>query len=210
MKKIAIVGAGGMAKEVAFLIDDINRKKKEWNPLGFIDEKVGKNNGKYKVFNNNDWLEKTKDEIYIVFGIGNPGLVKKLVIKFSENKNLKYPTLIHPNVIGDWDRITIGEGNVICAGNIFTTDIQIGEFNVFNLDCTIGHDAVIGNYNVINPSVNISGGVQLNNEILVGTGCQILQYLKVIDKTIIGAGAVVTKNIEESGVYVGSPAKRIK
>ena len=210
MKNIAIVGSGGFAKEVAFLIEDINKKNEEWNILGFIDEKVGEFNGKYKVYQNDEWVTKTNDDIHIVFGLGNPSVVSKLVKLYSINPNIKYPTLIHPNVIGDWDRITIGEGNIICAGNIFTTDIHIGAFNVFNLDCTIGHDTVIGNYNVINPSVNISGGVQLNNEILFGTGCQILQYLKVIDKTIIGAGAVVTKNIEKSGVYVGSPAKRIK
>ena len=69
-------------------------------------------------------------------------------------------------MVGDWEQIKIGEGNIICAGNIFTTDIEIGSFNVFNLDCTVGHDTVIGSYNIINPSVNISGGVKITKEIL--------------------------------------------
>lgn len=159
MKKIVIVGSGGFAKEVAFLIDEINKLKKEWNLLGFIDTKVGTFNGKYKVYNNDDWLENTKSEIFVVFGLGDPSLIKKLVAKFKLNKNINFPTIIHPNVIGDWDHITIGEGNIICAGSIFTTDIKIGSFNVFNLDCTVGHDAVIDSFNVINPSVNISGGL---------------------------------------------------
>jgi len=210
MKNIVIIGSGGFAKEVAFLIEDINKQKAKWNFLGYIDEKVGGSNGKYKVFNNDDWLISIQEEISVVFGLGNPSLVARLVQKFRLNKKIKYPSLIHPNVIGDWDRIKIGEGNIICAGNIFTTDIQIGSFNVFNLDCTIGHDAVIGNYNVINPSVNISGGVDICNEVLLGTGSQVLQYKKITNKVIIGAGAVVTKNIEDMGVYVGSPAKKIK
>ena len=42
MKEIVIVGAGGLAKEVAFLIDQINHQKKQWNILGFIDS--NKNN----------------------------------------------------------------------------------------------------------------------------------------------------------------------
>jgi sugar O-acyltransferase (sialic acid O-acetyltransferase NeuD family) len=210
MKNIVIIGSGGFAKEVAFLIEDINHKGNEWNLLGFIDEKVGEFNGKYKVYQNDDWLFSIKEEIFVVFGIGDPALVNKLVSKFKKNDNIKFPTIIHPNVVGDWEQIIIGEGNIICAGNIFTTDIQIGSFNIFNLDSTIGHDTVIGNYNVINPSVNISGGVVLEDKILVGTGVQILQYKKIISNTIIGAGALVTKDIIESGVYVGSPIKKIK
>lgn len=210
MKKIVIVGSGGFAKEVAFLIDEINKEENEWDFLGFIDENIGEFNGKYKVFNNDDWLKNTENKIYVVFGIGDPALLKKLATNFNRNKNLTFPNLIHPNVVGDWSQISFGEGNIICAGNNFTTDIKIGSFNVFNLDCTVGHDVLIDSFNVINPSVNISGGVSLGKEILIGTGVQILQYKNITDCVIIGAGAVVTKDIVESGVYVGSPAKRIK
>jgi len=210
MKNIVIVGSGGFAKEVAFLIEDINRKEKEWIFLGFIDEKVGENNGKYKILNDDKWLENIDENIHVVFGIGNPELVRKLVNKFKDNPKIEFPNLIHPNVIGDWERISIREGNIICAGNILTTDIKIGSFNIFNLDCTVGHDTIIDNFNVINPSVNVSGGVRLKEEILLGTGAQILQYKSVTDKVIVGAGAVVTKDITQSGVYVGSPAKKIK
>jgi sugar O-acyltransferase (sialic acid O-acetyltransferase NeuD family) len=210
MKKIVIVGSGGFAKEVAFLIEDINKKKNEWNLLGYIDENIGESNGKYKVFNNDDWLETIEEKLYVVFGVGDPILTKKLADKFKSNIYLTYPNLIHPNVFGDWDKIILGKGNIICAGNIFTTDIKIGSFNVFNLCCTVGHDVTIESYNIINPSVNISGGVVLSNLILLGTGTQILQYKKIIDNVIVGAGSVVTKDVLESGVYVGSPVKMIK
>lgn len=210
MKNIVIVGSGGFAKEVAFLIEDINRDSSEWNLLGFIDDNVGEFNGKYKVLNNDEWLLSTKEEIFIVFGIGKPSLVKNLVLKFSTNSNIKFPNLIHPTVAGDWERISIGRGNIICAGNIFTTDIILGSFNIFNLDCTVGHDVLIGSFNVLNPSVNVSGGVEIENEVLVGTGSQILQYKRITSNTIIGAGSLITKDIEISGVYVGIPAKKIK
>lgn len=210
MKNIVIIGSGGFAKEVAFLIEDINKRQKQWNILGFIDEKSDDYNGKYEIFQNDEWLINTKDKISVVFGIGNNNLIEELSDKFQLNKNLDFPNLIHPNVIGDWERIEFGRGNIICAGNIFTTDIKIGSFNIFNLDCTIGHDTVIEDCNIFNPSVNISGGVNIENKVMVGTGTQILQYLKICSNTIIGAGAVVTKNITESGVYVGSPAKKIK
>ena len=38
IKDIVIVGAGGCARETAFIIEDINKENKEWNLLGFIDD----------------------------------------------------------------------------------------------------------------------------------------------------------------------------
>jgi sugar O-acyltransferase (sialic acid O-acetyltransferase NeuD family) len=209
MKKIVIVGSGGFAKEIAFLIEMINCNKLEWEIGGFIDNAINTYNGKYKINNNDSWLEKYAGEIYVVFGAGNPSLLRKFHNKFKFNKNIKFPNLIHPNAIGDWERIQIGEGNIITSGVNFTTDIKIGSFNVFNLGCTIGHDTIIGDYNVFNPLVNLSGGLIIDDEILVGTGAQILQNIKMKNNIVIGAGAVVTKDLLMSGVYTGIPAKLI-
>jgi len=213
MKDIVIFGAGGFAKEVAFLIEDINKKSTEWNILGYIVEdveKIGDSHGKYPIYQTDGWLMHLDAELHVVAGVGNPDLLSRIVKNFQENKNLIFPNLIHPSVFGDFDRIKMKEGNIICAGNIFTTDISLGSFNILNLSCTIGHDVKIGNYNVINPTVNISGGVIINDFDLVGVGTQILQYIEIGNNVVIGAGSVVTKNALEAGVYVGAPARKIK
>jgi len=213
MNDIVIVGTGGFAKETAFVIEEINKKEHFWNLLGFIasDKQLkGSTQGKYKVHNTDDWLLTTDKKVNVVFGLGDPKLISKLSNKFKVNNNLIFPNLIHPSVIGDWEKVILGKGNIICAGNIFTTDIFVGSFNVFNLSCTVGHDTEVGSCNVFNPTVNISGGVKIENNILIGTGSQLLQYMKICSDSTIGAGSVVTKNIEEPGVYVGTPARKIK
>jgi len=212
MKKIVIIGSGGFAKEVSFLIEDINKERSEWNFLGYIDKnaEIGSYSGKYEVHQHDEWLDAVDFDLHVVFGIGQPQLISKIHKRLVSNQKIKFPNLIHRNAIGDWERIELGVGNIITAGNIFTTDIKVGSFNIFNLDCTVGHDTVIGNYNVFNPSVNLSGGVHIADECLIGTGSQILQYKKVVTQTIVGAGAVVTKDLLEPGVYVGSPAKKLE
>ena len=153
---------------------------------------------------------KQRRPISLAFGIGNPTLIKKLSKLYKNHSFFEFPNLIHPNVVGDWKNISLGIGNIICAGNILTTSIKIGSFNYINLSCTIGHDCTIGDYNLINPSVNVSGGIKIGNESLLGTGSQILQYKKICNKCIVGAGSVVTKDLLNQGVYVGSPARKIK
>ncbi len=211
-KDIVIVGHGGFAKELAFLIDEINRQEATWNILGYISnncEDVGTSHGKYKIYNSDDWLKKTDANINVILGIGDPKIINAVSSKLLKNKNLTFPNIIHPEVVRDEDRVIFGAGNIVCAGAIFTTDITVGSFNVFNLNCTVGHDSKIGDCNVFNPTVNISGGVDIGNKVLVGTGAQVLQYLSVCDEVIIGAGAVVAKNVEGSGTYVGIPARKL-
>lgn len=210
MKDIVIIGAGGLAKEIAFLLEVINKHEHKWNILGYISDDIGHSNGKYKTIADDEWLCGYNKEIYVIFGLGSPTIIQKLFALYKKNGNIIFPNIIHPNATGDWERIKMGEGNIISSNNSFTTDIKIGSCNLFNLNCTLGHDSEIGSFNVINPIVNISGNVKIESSILIGTGSQILQNISIGSNSIIGAGAVVTKNIDEPGVYVGIPAKRIK
>jgi sugar O-acyltransferase (sialic acid O-acetyltransferase NeuD family) len=204
MKNIVIIGSGGFAKEVEFLIKNINRSGTIYNFLGYVENEVGMD----KIVGNDDWLLNYDKQLFVAMGIGNPSLAKKLATKFAANKKLVFPNLIHPKAIGDWENIELGRGNIICAGNIFTTDIRIGSFNIFNLSCTLGHDAIIGDFNVFNPTVNLSGGINIGNGNLIGTGSQVLQYVNIRSHITVGAGAVVTKDLVEEGTYIGIPAKK--
>ncbi|MCC7573091.1 MAG: transferase, partial [Candidatus Methanofastidiosum sp.] len=38
MKPLIIIGAGGFGREVAWLVNDINKQKREWELLGFLDD----------------------------------------------------------------------------------------------------------------------------------------------------------------------------
>lgn len=205
MNDIVIIGAGGFAKEVKFLIKEINSKNKIWNFLGYI----ANDNNLAEVIGNDEWLLTTERKIYCVIAVGSPKLLKSIYFKLRENKNIFFPNLIHPGVIMDKDTVTMEEGNIICAGNIFTSDIQIGSFNIFNLSCTIGHDSYFGSFNVINPQAVISGGVKLKSSIMLGTAAIVLQYLQIDSNITIGAGALINKDLIEEGIYVGVPAKRI-
>lgn len=209
MKNIVIIGAGGFGREVAWLIEDINKVNKEWNIVGFVDDNEslqGKNINGYKVVGNVEWL--MQQSFYVVNAIGDSIIKKRIMDKLKSSK-IKYPVLIHPSVIHS-GRVKFGEGSIICAGNIITVDIEIGKHVIVNLDCTIGHDVIIGDYTTILPSVNISGFVGIGECVSVGTGSAIIQGISIGKNTIIGAGSVVIKDVPENCTAVGSPAKVIK
>ena len=212
MKKIAIFGAGGFGREVKMLIDQINNQNKIYEFVGYFDDGVEKGkliNG-YPVLGGMKELNSYKNEpLNIVFAIGNP-ILKRKIYENVNNSNVKYPTLIHPNVLIGLDEVTIGEGSIICAGTIITVNIHIGKHVILNLCCTVGHDTNIGDYSSFMPSVNISGEVDIKACVYSGTGAKIINQLEIGENTIIGSGAVVSKSLPANCTAVGIPAKPIK
>lgn len=53
------------------------------------------------------------------------------------------------------------------------------------------------------------GCIEIGNNVFIGAKVIILPNIKVCDNVFIAAGTVVTKSIEESGVYAGVPARKI-
>lgn len=211
MKKIAIFGAGGFGREVKWLIDEINQHNQTWEFLGYYDDDFThvKNIESQFFLGGTQELNNLKEELYLVFAIGNPAVKRKIVQNIT-NQLVRFPVLIHPNVRMGTENVEVGEGSIICAGNIITVDINIGKHVILNLSCTTGHDTVIGDYASFMPAVNISGEVNIGEAVYVGTGAKIINQLTIGANTIIGAGAVVSKTLPPDCTAVGIPAKPIK
>lgn len=210
MTNIVIIGAGGFGREVQWLIERINEQEQTWNILGYVDDgmAVDTNVDGYRVLGGIDYLRSVKENVAVVCAIGSSKTRKKVISRLLEQSNITFPNLVDPSAIMS-GRIKIGQGNIICAGNILTVDIEMGDFNIINLDCTVGHDVMIDSFVTVYPSVNISGMVEVGSETELGTGTQIIQGKRIGANVIIGAGSVVVKDILEAGTYVGVPARKI-
>lgn len=211
MKEIVVIGAGGLGREIQWLIGRMNKEKKVWNFLGYIDDgiAVGTKIDDYFVLGNSEYLLQMKKKLSVVCAVANVAARKRIIEKISDNHYLEFPNLIDPSVMMS-ERIDMGKGNLICASNILTVDIQIGDFNIINWDCTIGHDVRMASYITLYPSVNISGCVTIGSFCEIGTGAQIIQGKNIVNNVIIGAGSTVVKDLRESGTYVGIPARKMK
>lgn len=211
MKKIAIIGASGLAQEVWDLINFINKENPQYEIVGFYDDAFSE---KTRIIGETDCLgpisllQDIEEELSIVFGIANRTIVSSVLNLLSRKRNFNYPNLIHPNAeLGTNTRM--GQGNVITSHCIFTISIQLGNFNFFNTNCGVGHNVVLGDFNTCMPRVQISGDVVIGNFNEFNMNASIVQGKKVGSNNKVLANSLLTKSIKDNRKYFGIPAKRI-
>lgn len=198
MKK-AIIGSGGMGRELLVQMLDNNPNEEI---IFFVDDIYTFDN--VKIFP----LSKFDSNIYeVVIAIGNSYDREKIVNYLP--KNTKYFTFIHKSV-QIFDNIEIGEGSIICANSILTTNIKIGKQAQINRATNISHDVEIGDYFTTAPNVHISGNCKIGNNVYLGTNSCCKEKISICNDVIIGLNSGVVKNINNSGVYIGTPTKKIK
>lgn len=212
MKDLIIFGASGFGREVAWMVERINKVEPTWNLLGFMDDNdsiQGTEINGYKVLGKTNDINKYSDSCFVC-AVGASKTREQIVKNMKEiNPAVIFATVIDPSVEIS-DHVTIGEGTIICAHTIITVNISVGNHVIINLDCTVGHDAVLNDFVTLYPSVNVSGITEIGYCSELGTGTQIIQGKKVGNYSIVGAGAVVVKDIPDKCTAVGSPAKPIK
>lgn len=197
MKKLIIIGASGHGKviadiavrngytEIVFLDDDNNISECAGYPV------VGKTS-KAK--------EMPGDKIV---AIGNAKIRERI------QNEIQTITLIHPDAIIS-RRVRIGNGSVVMAGAVINSDAVIGEGCIINTGATVDHDCQIQSFSHISVGAHVAGTCEIGARTWIGAGATVSNNVNICSDCMIGAGAVVIENIEESGTYVGVPAKRIK
>ena len=105
--------------------------------------------------------------------------------------------------------VEIGAGCTIDRGAIDDTEIHDG----VKLDnqVHIAHNVILGKNSAIAASCAIAGSTVIGTNLQMGGLSGILGHLKICDDVLIGAHTLITKNIDNSGDYVGiMPAQEKK
>jgi len=110
-------------------------------------------------------------------------------VKIGDDVDVEAYSIVHRSCFGN---TTIGNGVKICVM------------------CNIGHNTKIGNRTYIAPGVKLGGGTEIGDDCFIWQNVVTHSQVKICDKVMVGNASYVHRNITESGIYAGSPAKFIK
>lgn len=209
LKPLIIVGAGGLGREVAWLISDINRDQEKWNFMGFADDGAHtKTVEDYPIIGPVSAVMEMRPRPWVAIAIADSRVRAHFFSMFDE-AGVPIATLIHPSAALS-EHVSVGKGSIICTGAVLTTNVRLGVACILNPGNFIGHDTELGDFVSLMPMASIAG------EVRVGTGCFFGMNSCVINKknignwTTVGAGAAVISDLPSYSVAVGVPAKIVK
>lgn len=196
MRDIVIIGAGGIGREVAWIIEEINKVKPTWNIIGFVDENSeiwGKELNGYRVLGGFEALDKLERKPEVIVAIANCSVKKSIVAKLGGKFN--FATIVYPTVrVSKY--IEIGEGAIIYPGVILTVNTRIGNHVVISGNCGIGHDTVIGDYSSVLWGSNFSGYDVVDKECFIGMGTKVVQGINIGKGLRVKAGTIILEDIK--------------
>jgi acetyltransferase-like isoleucine patch superfamily enzyme len=139
-------------------------------------------------------------------------------VKFGTNVKVVEPVNIYECEIGDncfigpfvevQKGVKIGNFTKVQSHAFICELVEIGEH------CFISHGVMFINdkFSSGKPAggdKNLWKETKIGNNVSIGSNATILP-VKICDNVTIGAGAVVTKDIVETGIYIGNPARKLR
>ena len=201
-KSVVIIGASGHGKVIADIVLKSGDKV-----IGFLDDGIEKG----KLIVGFEVLGKISDyknysDCEFVIAIGNPYIREKI----ADVLNVKWYTAIHPTAVISSLDVEIGEGTVVMANAVINSCAKIGRHCIINTGAIVEHDNILSDYVHLSPNVALAGMVSVGKSTHIGTGACTKQVVNIVSNCIIGAGSVIVRDINESGTYIGVPARKIK
>ena len=195
---LVIVGCGGHARSIADVA--LNNGYKT---LVFVDEEA-REDEKFFGFNVVSDFSILRNEKNILFGIGDNVRRENYYARFSN-----VFSLISKDAYIGIDSII--ENGVFVGHNAHVGPMtKIGENTIINTHAIVEHECTIGSHSHVSVNSVVAGRCNIGSLVFIGAGAIIKDGVNICSNVTVGAGAVVVKDICESGVYVGSPVKKIK
>jgi sugar O-acyltransferase (sialic acid O-acetyltransferase NeuD family) len=192
--KRALVGNGGHAKEVEFIIGE--------KFLKFVSDEF---------YTGEEFTEKLSNfnprDYELMIAVGNSQDRYKIFKSLPENTN--FFTFVHNTSIIKGNT-KIGRGTFIGPFCTITTNVSLGDHLLLNRYNQISHDCKIGDFFSMMPGSILSGDVSVGDRVYIGTNACVREKINICDDVVIGLNSGVLGDIDVAGVYAGTPAIKMK
>ena len=205
---LGLIGAGGFAREVMpFAAATLGGKA----DLAFVETAPAKAtvNG-YDLISEESFEAAAYGSKIFNIAIADSRVRERFAKKY---KDLGYSTVsLSAASVTIYDDIQLGEGAILCANAVLTSNAKIGKFFHANVHSYVAHDCIIGNYVTLAPYVACLGNVHIEDHAYIGAGAILKQGSKdaprrIGEGAVVGMGAVVTKDVAPYTTVVGNPAR---
>lgn len=213
-KKVVIIGGEGNGGVIAACIED-NRKRfgdLEWEVVGFVND-YEKRVVKYPVLGGTDDVSRLLEnpDYYFMWGIhmiGKNILTEQVFRKVNIPKD-RFATIVHKTAFVA-DTAVLDPGVFIMSNCYVGAQAHIGQCSLMMANSMIGHNTEVGALCHFSVGSITSSYVNIGLCSDVTLGAKIIEKVNIGNFAVAGAGSLVTKDIPDYEIHIGTPAKYMK
>ena len=208
--KVAIVGAGGLGREVLQVVRDLGRAGSDIECLGFyVEPQFDGAEAIHGIHVYQDPVALAANpDVRFALAIGEPAARARIAAILEATVGARFVTLIHPSAEVS-ETAALSAGVIVLPLASVSADTRLGRHVLVNPQVSIAHDCVLGDFATIAPSVALAGGVRVGEGAELGTGARVIPRTRIGDWSVVGAGAVVIRDVMPNTTVVGVPARPI-
>jgi sugar O-acyltransferase (sialic acid O-acetyltransferase NeuD family) len=150
-----------------------------------------------------------KTLIFVAIAAKNLSEYRLLAMERLKNSGFSLTNYISSRAFVD-DDVSLGENVMVLENNTLQSEVRIGDGTIIWSGNHIGHQTSIGRGNFVSSHVCIGGRVAIGNQNYFGMNSTVRDTVRIDDYCVIGANTYVSKDISNSGIYVGTPAKLLE
>ena len=205
--KLAIFGAGGHAREVAFIAERCGFAPDE---MAFVVERAYLGETSIHGIDVHAIESGHCDGWPFVAAVGDPAL-RERAARLCVSRGMSAATLCDPSVPLHRS-VVLGEGCVLFPGAVLTDNVVLGRHVHVNVNASLSHDCRVGDYSILSPRASVAGHVHIGQNVFVGIGACIANGrqgapLTIGDGAFVAAGACVIGSVADGARVMGVPAR---
>lgn len=205
MRDFVILGAGGLAQQVAWcagrcaatrvvaMVDELIPAPSEWQGIPVIPS-LGE-------------LPKDLSGPSLLSAVGSAELRRRWAEEHGQK--FGFATLIDPSSIVA-PGTPVGEGSILLPGTICSTNVSVGTHTILGFNVSLSHDTSVGSFSHLAGGVILNGRSRVGDDCRIGAGAIVLPDIEIGDGAVVGAGAMVTKNVQPGTRVAGVPARLLR
>lgn len=211
MPDVVLVGGGGHARVLLRALRDTGRPVR-----GYVAPCASRDDLALDWLGDDEALLAATDRVaggvlaaVLALGKHDGGAFRLALQQRYEAFGYAFAPLVAPGAVVHAD-VTLGDGSVVLAGAAVITGSRVGRACIVNTHASVDHDCALGDDVHVGPGAILCGGVRVGAHTFVGAGATVVPGIRIAPGVVIGAGATVVRDVEAAGVYVGSPARRLR
>lgn len=148
-------------------------------------------------------------EMFVAASFSKLNRIRAAMYQKAKDAGYRCASYVNSNAF-KWHNVEIGENVFVFEENVLQYKVKIGNNVILWSGSHIGHQTQIGDHCFISLNVVISGFCNIGSSCFLGVNSSFNDGITMGKDSITGNSTVVIKNLEEGGIYVGNPAKKIK